>query len=115
MAASARESPALRRLRQLAREERAAVQAGDVETLCRIAELLPAAMASLQARPANFSPEWSAALKEIQAAQAEAERFLSERMREAALQLEQCGRARRTLQGYRTFGGAAPAALDAAG
>jgi hypothetical protein len=91
---------ALLRLEQLAREERAAVALEDVEALCRIAELLPSTMQPLLNRPILFSPAQKATIAEIQAAHAEAEAFLTARMKSVSAQLKQCASARRTTRAY---------------
>lgn len=99
---------ALLRLQQLAKEERAAVAAGDVEALCRIAELLPAAMEALSGAqaiptPENQSartPDLSAVIEEALDAHAAAEAFLTERLKAAAQQLQQHATARRLAQTY---------------
>lgn len=106
----ARLSPerALLRLQQLAKEERAAVAAGDIEALCRIAELLPATMEALsgvQATPAPErlnarTPNRAAIIQEALEAHAAAEAFLTERLKVASEQLQQHAAARRLAQTY---------------
>jgi len=107
---------ALQRLQQLAREERAAVAASDVEALCRIAELLPPTMNALTGIQAfrrsgvqehqmpeylnARTPDLSAVIEEIQAAHAEAEAFLTARMSAIAEQLKQFAAARRMERVY---------------
>src|SRR5215470_9620607 len=86
---------ALIRLRQLAREEQAAVAAGDVEALCRIADLLPALTESLQGAALEDGPllrEASAreAIGEAQVAHAAAEQYLTARMKEVREALKAC-------------------------
>jgi hypothetical protein len=91
---------ALLRLEQLAREERAAVAREDVEALCRIAELLPSAMQPLLEHPLLLSAAQRASIAEIQAAQAEAEAFLTSRMGSVSAQLKRCASVRRTTRAY---------------
>lgn len=91
---------AMVRLRQLAKEERAAVAAGDVEALCRVTALLPAAMAHLERSGPLPVAGLSAAIEEIQASHAAAEAFLVERMQKTRATLRQFASARRVMRGY---------------
>jgi hypothetical protein len=91
---------ALLRLEQLAREQRAAVAREDVEALCRIAELLPSALQPLLDHPLPFSAAQREAIAAIQAAHAEAEAFLTDRMKSVCAQLKQVAAVRRTTRAY---------------
>ncbi len=94
---------ALRRLRQLAKEERAAVENADSEVLCHIAAMLPHAAERLAETLREESlrtaflrrEEWTVAFTEIQSAHASAERYLDAQLTAVSSSLKQCALARR--------------------
>jgi hypothetical protein len=90
---------ALLRLRQLACEERAAIQAGDWEALCRISELLGSTIALISPAAARH-PDAAAILREARGAQEAAEQFLAARMREVSGLLRQFSTARKATLAY---------------
>jgi hypothetical protein len=91
------------RLRQIALEEEAAATVGDVEELCRLTELLPAALEELASalekapRAVIRNRHW---LEEIQASHSRAEKYLEDEMRAVRAQLNQFTTARTTLRAY---------------
>ena len=91
---------ALARLEQLAREEQAAVDAADVDAVCRISELLPDATAFVL--KGVYSPETR--LREriavIQDAHRAAEDFLGVRLAETREALRNLNGSKRTMHGY---------------
>ncbi len=97
---------AMKRLRQLAREERAATADGDIETLCRIAELLPAAVEVLEDVWLPERAALRAAIAEIQVAQATAEACLAAGMDAVQERLKMIAAARRVVKVYSRRGGA---------
>lgn len=94
----------LKRIRQIAKEEAAAARAGDAETVCRLTELLPQAVADCQAAIADSDPQFavrnSRLLDDIRAAHEQAQKCLEEQMAAVRLLLQQCTTARRTLRAY---------------
>ncbi len=94
----------LARIRQIASEESAAVQAGDAVTLCRLTELLPHSIADYERAVANSSPKTAIdnmqVWDEIRDAHEQAERYLQEQMRSVKTLLQQCATARRALTVY---------------
>lgn len=91
---------ALARLEQLAKEERAAVAAGDVEAICRISELLPDA--TELAVGGNYGPgtRLTERVEAIQSAHRAAESFLNTRLAETREALRQLSGGKRTMSGY---------------
>ncbi len=90
----------LARVRQIAKEERAAVVAGDTEMVCRLTELLPHSLESLRENGVPNTPEAVVVLDEMRQAHEQADRYLQEQMRSVKLLLQQCATARRTLRAY---------------
>ena len=94
----------LTRLRQIAKEEAAAIQVNDTETLCRLTALLPHAISDCELAIANTNTQCeidnSQLFDEIRQAHEQAERYLQEQMRSVRLLLQQCAMARRTLKAY---------------
>ena len=109
---SAPHNRALRRLRQLASEERAAIGANDVDGLCRIAELLPSAMQRLADTPLDDTPENRAVLSELEAANAAAEVYLTAQMQAVSDRLKVCASARRAARVYSRRVGTGATLLD---
>lgn len=96
------------RLKQLTREQRAAIANGNHEMLCRIASLLPPLVEALQNARVEWSLDAREALLEAAAACRDAEAFLQTRMRVTAAGLQRIARGRRALKAYagRTITGA---------
>ncbi len=91
---------ALARLRQLAREEAAAVDAGDVTGLCRAAKLLRPAMSDYVGSGPVLTPEVRQTIAEIQRAHACALEFLRGRLDEVSGRLRQSAAAKRLRKSY---------------
>lgn len=91
---------ALKRLRQLAREEQAAVASGNTQALCRTAALLPATMQALKGACLHEDPELAEVITEIQAAHEAALSYLEAEMTRAAEVLQRFASARRAVLGY---------------
>jgi hypothetical protein len=90
----------LTRLRQIAREESAAVRSGDIEKLCRLTEMLPDALEGLRQGGLPSVPQAEQILEEIRRAHEQAEKYLQEQMRAVRRLLQHCATARRTLRAY---------------
>lgn len=91
---------ALARLRQLAREESAAVAAGDVDGLCRAAKLLGPAMDDYSTSGPVLDEGSRRAIAAIQQTHARALLFLEERMDEVSRCLRQSAAAKRLRRSY---------------
>lgn len=91
---------ALSRLRQLAREERAAVASGNTQALCRAAALLPATMQALEGARFHEDPALAEVIVEIQAAHEAALSYLDAEMTRTAEALRRFASARRAILGY---------------
>ena len=91
---------ALVRLEQLAREETAAVAAGDVEAICRISLLLPDATDLAVAGQYGPETRLTERVQAIQAAHRVAESFLNTRLAETREALRQLTGGKRTMSGY---------------
>jgi hypothetical protein len=91
---------ALVRLEQLAREERAAVEAGDVDAICRISLLLPDA--TERAVAGDYGPDTRLAerVEAIQSSHRAAEAFLNNRLAETREALRQLSGGKRIMSGY---------------
>ena len=99
---------ALERLRQIAHEELAAVESGDVEGLCRTAALLPSAMKALEENPPDLSPRGREIIDEIHASHSAAEAFLKHRMGLVQGELRRCAGGRRSSGAYNLAHGREP-------
>jgi len=86
---------ALARLRQLAREEAAAVEAGDVEGLCRAVALLPSAMEDYADCRPGIDPDARNTILEILRAHDQAREFLETRLDALSTRLSRLSAARR--------------------
>ncbi len=91
---------AIARLRQLANEERTAVASRDIEALCQIAELLPAAVEAVRAFDPADLPHLQETMKEVQSAQALAEHLLIAELRGASRRLKRCSAGLKAMQAY---------------
>jgi hypothetical protein len=91
---------ALARLEQLAREEQAAVDAADVDAICRISELLPEATAFVLKSVYNPETRLRERVAAIQETHRAAEEFLGARLAETREALRNLGGGRRTMHGY---------------
>jgi hypothetical protein len=96
---------ALRRLEQLAREERAAVLAQDVEALCRISALVPDATTDVLKGQYSHNDRFDARVSEVLAAHSAAETFLNNRLEETRDALRLLSGAQRAATGYGRAGG----------
>ena len=90
----------LTRLRQLVWEEGQAVERGDIEALCRIAQLLPKATEAFRVDCRTVSAELDNILHEIRSTHARAESFLAEQMLLTAEELKRCSSGRRAFSAY---------------
>jgi hypothetical protein len=103
---------ALLRLQQLAREERAAAEAGDAEALCRIAKLFPPAMEALNGARLSDIAGLRAAMADILSANAAAETCVSERMAAVSERLRAIHAVRRAMRAYARCNTASPSRLN---
>jgi hypothetical protein len=92
----------IERLRQMAREQRAAVAADDVEALCHIASLVPRVMEQLWKDDVRYTPSMRAAIEEVLDAHRTSEAYLTRMLSEVAAKLKQCAGGRRAAHAYRT-------------
>lgn len=106
---------ALARLRQLAREEALAVDAGDVEGLCRAAALLPFAMQAYADSHPRLDEEARRTIADILQAHDRAREFLEARLDELAFRLQQLASARRLQHSARPSRSACAGVLDSLG
>ena len=100
MAHSLSPDRALLRLRQLEREERHAVALGDVESLCRVAALLPGTVAAIDGQALMRHPDGAAIVASARASHSAAEEMLVDRMREIRRELDGRMAGRRAASGY---------------
>ena len=91
---------ALSRLEQLAREEQAAVEAEDVDAVCRISELLPEVTAQVLSGHYSTKSRLAERVAAIQDSHSAAERFLSLRLAETREALRLLGGGKRAASGY---------------
>lgn len=103
---------ALLRLQQLAREERQAIAADDVDALCRITELLPSALEALTRGGLKETPALREAIEEIQATHTAAELYLTAHLAAVADALQRCSAARRASGAYARGAGRGIARLN---
>jgi len=92
------------RLEQLAREQRGAVASGDVESLCRIADLLPHAVKELQRSGFQAAGGRATDLEAMRATLRESERFLQDRMEHVRRRLRAGAAGARLARGYGASG-----------
>lgn len=106
---------ALKRLRQLAREEQAAVATGNTQALCRTAALLPATMQALEGACFHEDPKLAEVIAEIQAAHEAALSYLKAEMTRAGEALRRFASARRAVLSYARHPFSPPPRIDGRG
>ena len=90
----------LKRIRQIAAEELAAIHARDETALCRLTELMQPAVEDLCKASVPPHPEVAEVLAEVRQAHEQAERYLEEQMKIVRSMLQQYTTARSTLRAY---------------